>query len=256
MSRPPRSDDFQIEIDPSLIEEALASVARHSTKSDAPSTGDVAVDVELELDVPMAESPVPPAEPVEQAARAEIERYEDERRRLHFRVSEQGERVRRLEADLARVTESRDGLERQLRDLRKGHSELSADFDRYRIRARKDAEEAERRGEDRSLRPIIDVYDNVERAWLHAVSDPSQILGGLQIIVEQFKRLLVRLGFERIDADRGTLFDPAWHEAVLHVPSDELLPGVIVDEVHAGFKLRGRLFRAARVTVSASIAPL
>ena len=113
------------------------------------------------------------------------------------------------------------------------------------------SEGAERRGEERSLRPIVDVFENVERAWLHAVSDPAQILGGLQMIVEQFKRLLTRLGFERIEADRGVLFDPACHEAVLHVRTDDALPGTVVDEVQPGFRLRGRLFRPARVTVSA-----
>lgn len=258
-SAPPRSDDFQIEIDPGLIEEALAAVSRHQgahaahpPKEDTPPASD---DGGVEVDLEIGETPqVDPA--VLAAEREQARLQQDEMRRLQLRIREQADRVRRLEAELARVNETRMGLDQRVRDLRAENSDLSAEFERYRTRARKDAEEAERRGEDRALRPIVDVYDNVERAWLHAVSDPSQILGGLQIIVEQFKRLLGRLGFERIDADRGTLFDPAWHEAVLHVPNDELLPGVIVDEVHAGFKLRGRLFRAARVTVSAPIAPL
>ncbi len=175
----------------------------------------------------------------------------DERRRLQFRLREQQEAIRRFERDLARGVEARVALERQVRELRQSHSDLAVDYERFRARARKDVEEAERRGEDRALRPIVDVYDNVERAWLHAVSDPAQILGGLQMIVEQFKRLLARLGFERIEVDRGTRFDPTLHEAVLHVRDANAPPGTIVDEVHAGFRLRGRLFRPARVTVSA-----
>lgn len=229
----PRDIVIDIDIDPDLIEEALASVersARGATPDDRSQLDD-AEGIELSVDDP------PPAE--------------EARPRVQPRPDERSADVRRLERELARAIEARDALDRQVRDLRKAHGDLSTDFERYRTRSRKDVEEAERRGEERTLRPLIEVYDNVERAWLHAVSDPAQILGGLQIIVEQFKRLLLRLGFERVEADRGMLFDPAQHEAVMHVANDDLLPGTIVDEIHAGFRVRGRLFRPARVTVSA-----
>jgi len=236
-------EDLLIEIDPSLIEEALAAVERNvRPAAEPPGLNDVepAAGDEPEDDIELSLEPTtPPLLP------------DDERRRLQFRLREQQETIRRLERDLGRAIESRDTFDRQTRDVRRVHGELAADFDRFRVRARKDLEEAERRGEDRVLRPVVDVYDNVERAWLHAVSDPAQILGGLQMIVEQFKRLLGRLGFERVEAERGTLFDPTQHEAVLHVHDDDVLPGTIVHEVHAGFRLRGRLFRPARVTVSA-----
>ncbi|MFN7143992.1 MAG: nucleotide exchange factor GrpE [Myxococcota bacterium] len=244
-SEPPRApEDLLIEIDPSLIEEALAAVDRRlqhggdeaAKPASAPQRD--GIELELSLEAPAA-APARPSPP------------DEEKRRLQVRLQDQAEQIRRLERELARVTETRDTFEKQARDLRKAHSDVYADFERFRQRTRKDLEEAERRGEDRVMRPLVDVYDNVERAWLHAVSDPAQILGGLQMIVEQFKRLLLRLGFERVDAERGTLFDPAQHEAVLHVRSDGALPGTVVDEVQAGFRLRGRLFRPARVTVSA-----
>lgn len=243
-SEPPRApEDLLIEIDPSLIEEALAAVDRrlHHGGDEAAKPASPPPQGEIELDLSM-DAPAAPPRPAPP---------DEEKRRLQVRLQDQAEQIRKLERELARVTEARDTLEKQARDLRKAHSDVYADFDRFRKRTRKDLDEAERRGEDRALRPLVDVFDNVERAWLHAVSDPAQILGGLQMIVEQFKRLLLRLGFERVDADRGTLFDPAQHEAVLHVRSDGAPPGTVVDEVQAGFRLRGRLFRPARVTVSA-----
>lgn len=230
------SEDFSIEIDPSLIAEALAAVDRRLGPPVRDTAGpDAASEVEVDLE------PARPARPAQ----------DDEGRRLQFRVSEQAEKIRKLEAELARAAEARELADKQLRDLRRAYGELTQDFERFRGRSRKDVEEAERRGEDKAIRPLVDVYDNVERAWLHAVSDPAQLLGGLQMIVEQFKRLMNRFGLERVDADRGVLFDPACHEAVLHVCADEVLPGTIVEEVQAGFRLRGRLFRPARVTVSA-----
>jgi len=238
---PQGPEDLLIEIDPALIEEALASVdraMRHSAAAAAREPAPLADDEEdINVDLALDTPPAPTGE--------------DDRRRLQFRVSEQQEALRRLEAELAKAAAARDQFDKQARDLRKAHGDLSLDFERFRTRTKKDLEEAERRGEDRALRPIVEVFDNVERAWMHAVSDPAQILGGLQMIVEQFKRLLKNLGFERVEADRGASFDPTVHEAVLHVREDSLPPDAVVDEVQAGFRLRGRLFRPARVTVSA-----
>jgi molecular chaperone GrpE len=228
---------LHIEIDPDLIEEALAAVERGARPGPAAAEARGNDEIEISLDGPA------PARPPDATA--------DERARLHHRVREQADVIRRLEKELAATMEARDGFDRQLRELRTAWRDQSTDFEKFRARARKDVDEAERRGEDRALRPLAEIYDNVERAWTHAVSDPAQILSGLQIIVEQFKRLLARMGLERVEAERGMLFDPEVHEAVLYVHDDLLLPGTIVHEVNAGFRLRGRLFRPARVTVSA-----
>lgn len=233
------SEDFSVDIDPDLIAEALAAVDRRRP-GPAPEPAPAEEPIEVEMD--LAVEP-----PRSVASQGDLE----ELARARVRLEAQAAEVRQLQRELARVREARDLLERQARELRKAHTDLTADFEKYRTRSKRDVEDAERRGEDRVLRPVVDVFDNVERAWLHAVSDPAQLLPGLQMIVEQFNRLLARVGFERIESERGMLFDPACHEAVLHVPDTDLLPGTIVDEVHAGFRFRGRLFRPARVTVAA-----
>ncbi len=245
----PTSDTggFAIEIDPSLIDLALASVeratSRRSAKPAATLEEDAGVDLSLDISLEDGEPASPSAATVPPA--------DDERIRLQVRVREQQATIQRLERDLARAAESRDAADKAGREARAAFQQQTADFDKYRARARKDVEEAERNGEDKVLRPVAEIYDNVDRAWTHAAKDPTQLLPGLQMIVDQFKRLLTRVGLERIPAERGTAFNPEIHEAVLHVPDDLVAPGTVVHEVHAGFRLRGRLFRPARVTVSA-----
>lgn len=233
-------DSFSVDIDPDLIAEALASVDRRRGTHPPAETPAAVAEPDIELDL----SVEPPRTA---ASSAELE----ELTRSRVRLEQQAIELKQLQREVVRLREARDLLDRQGRELRKAHADLNAEFERYRGRAKRDVEDAERRGEDKVLRPVIDVFDNVERAWLHAVSDPAQLLPGLQMIVEQFNRLLGRLGFERIDSERGTLFDPTCHEAVLHVADTDTLPGTIVDEVHAGFRFRGRLFRPSRVTVAA-----
>jgi molecular chaperone GrpE len=75
---------------------------------------------------------------------------------------------------------------------------------------------------------------------------------GLQMIMEQFRTQLRRYGAERILIQKGMAFDPEIHEAVLHLPTRDWPPGSVIEEVSAGFRLKGRMVRAARVVVAAS----
>ena len=152
--------------------------------------------------------------------------------------------------ELERISELQASTDGQLREAREATRALSADFERYRGHSRKDNDEAERRGEDRALRALVEIFDNVERARLHEAVEAGPVAAGLQIIVDQFRRQLLRLGLERIGAERGAAFDPEVHEAVAHVEDDEVPEGTVVDEVTPGFRLRGRLFRPARVTIA------
>ncbi len=177
----------------------------------------------------------------------------DEQRRMwQHRARETGERVRRLESELEFAKQGRDELDQQYRELRQSIQRLQAETDLLRQRARKDRDEAERMGEERVLRGLLDIIENVELGVAHAGQDPARVLAGLNMIAEQFRMLLKRVGVERVEAVPGTPFDPSQHEAVLHMPNTEVPPGAVHSEVAAGFKLRGRLVRPARVVVASA----
>jgi len=231
----PEPDGLAIDIDPELLEAAVAAVDRRLRHRED--------DTDVEVEVDLASAPPQPASPVRDAR-------PDEQALLRVRLREAEERTRGLERELLELTRRHDESESQLREVRKAAREAQSDFDRVRGRSAKDREEAERIAEERLLRQILDTSDNLERAWQHAMSDPSSLLGGLQMIVEQFRGVLRRLGVERIDATTGVSFDPEIHEAVMYVTSARVEPGAVVDEVAPGYRLRGRLFRPARVTVA------
>ena len=170
---------------------------------------------------------------------------------LHGRLREQAERMAVLEEALRRDSEGRATAEAQLAEIRTSVRVQIEDFDRFRQRARKEKEDAERTGEERVLRQFLDSAENIERAWQHAQTNPDKLISGLNMIVEQFRSTLRKCGVERIVAEPGTRFDPEIHEAVLHVETSAQPVGAIVDEAAPGFRFRGKLFRAARVTVAA-----
>ncbi len=256
----PDEGGLSIDIDPELIAAAMNAVDRRAKKRKkagfAPSrlqeeTGDpVTVDLEEQTSEPaahrLAAVPAAPAPDVPPPAR-------DPRavdiQLLNMRLRDAKDGLRRADAEITTLKEERDALERQIRGLREAVQRLSSDAEAIRIRNRKEREEYERSGEERVLRAFFEVGDNVERGIAHAGQDPQRVGQGLQMIYQQFHGLLRRFGVERIGAERGVLFDPALHEAILHTASETVLPGCILDQVNAGFTLRGRLLRPARVVV-------
>jgi molecular chaperone GrpE len=247
----PTLSDPSNELDAAL-EQALAAVEARARgqepASPRPSVHPSEAPVDIELDVddgPDAREPVPSA-PVPTAHRV------DETLLLRARLADANAATRRAEAEARTAAEQRAAAESRLAEAEKTHGILAADFERLRQRARKDAEDAERRGEERALHALLDTFDNVERARQHAADESGRLAEGLRMIADQLRRQVTRVGLERIDAQRGSPFDPEVHEALVHVPDDDVAEGCVVEELLAGFRLRGRLFRAARVSVAAA----
>ena len=59
---------------------------------------------------------------------------------------------------------------------------------------------------------------------------------------------LLRHGITPIDALKKP-FNPAEHEAIAHVPSDEKA-GTVIDEVSRGYRMHDKVIRYAKVAVS------
>lgn len=126
----------------------------------------------------------------------------------------------------------------------------AADFDNFRKRTRRELEDAQRRGKEQSLKELLPVFDNLERAAgsAGAATDAKAVADGLRIVLKQFVDTLEKMGIRRIPTV-GKAFDPTVHEAIQHIDSDEPA-GVIVHEVQPGYAIGDYLLRAAMVVVS------
>ncbi len=131
----------------------------------------------------------------------------------------------------------------------------AADFDNYRKRARREQEDAQRRGKETTLKELLPVFDNLERATASAETAPDvkSVADGLRMVGRQFTSTLERIGIKRIPTV-GQPFDPSLHEAIQHIESAEHPAGVIAAEVQAGYMLNEHLVRAALVAVSKGVA--
>lgn len=146
--------------------------------------------------------------------------------------------------ELDRLTTERDQLKDQL--LR-----TAAELDNFRKRTKRDLADAEHRGRETVLREILPVIDNLERAVAAAATaaEVSTVVEGVRLVLKSFQDVGNNLGLQRM-AGVGERFDPALHDAIQQIESDEHPPGTVVAEIVPGYRLRDKLLRAAMVVVS------
>ncbi len=126
-----------------------------------------------------------------------------------------------------------------------------ADFDNFRKRARRDAEDALRRGREDCLRDVLPIIDNLQRAVeaSRGATDVEAVLSGVEMVLRSFDDVAGRMGVTRVEAV-GQRFDPTLHDAIQQVETAEHAPGTVMTEVMAGYRIQDRLLRAAMVVVA------
>jgi molecular chaperone GrpE len=157
--------------------------------------------------------------------------------------------------------EASEAAEAELSELDKAHAErdrmreqllrIAADFDNFRKRSRKEIEEVRRRSIEDTLREVLPIVDNLERA-ADAMTDATEVaavVDGVHMVLRGFEDIASRLGLKRVPAV-GQQFDPTCHDAMQQEETDEHAPGTIVSEIVPGYYLGERLLRPAMVVVA------
>ena len=124
----------------------------------------------------------------------------------------------------------------------------TADHDNYRKRVARDRDELIRSTRESVITTLLPALDNLERALAHSAPD-TPLHEGLLQVQKQFQRALADFGLVEIIVQPGDPFDPAIHEAVSQIESDQP-EGTVVESLNSAYKIGDRLLRPARVTVS------
>ena len=130
---------------------------------------------------------------------------------------------------------------------------LAAEFENYKKRAQKDQAEYAKYANERLLRELLPVLDNLQRALQHAQQSggTNGLIEGVELTCKQYLEVLSRFGVRPIPSV-GQPFDPAVHQAVATVDPQGRAPNTIVEEYEKGYYLHDRVLRPAIVTVAAS----
>jgi molecular chaperone GrpE len=185
---------------------------------------------EARTPAPLAEEPAAP--PPRPAAEVPLEAFI----RRGQEIQQKAEQIERLQAE-----------KKELHDmlLRK-----QAEFENFRKRTEREAQEMYRRVRGDVLLDLLPVLDNYELAIRHAEqADATTLREGVALIYKQLIDILSRQGLEAIEAE-GRHFDPEIHEAVAVEASEDVEEHTVLQELQRGYKLGDRLLRPARVKVA------
>jgi len=143
-----------------------------------------------------------------------------------------------------RLAEADARAEEHLNDLKR----LAAEFDNYRKRVARDQESLVARANERLVKELLPVLDDLERALEAAQQhEEAKLEEGVRLVHRALSDVLTKEGLAEIGTDGK--FDPHVHEALLSQPSEEE-EGTVIEVVQKGYKLGDRVLRPARVVIA------
>ena len=125
---------------------------------------------------------------------------------------------------------------------------LAAEYDNYRRRTAKEKKSIWSEAKADAAVAFLPVYDNLERALKQETADEAY-KKGVEMTMNQLKSVLEKLGITEIDA-LGKPFDPALHNAVMHVEDENFGENTVAEVFQAGFMLGEKVIRFAMVKVA------
>ncbi|MBN1475076.1 MAG: nucleotide exchange factor GrpE [Syntrophaceae bacterium] len=126
---------------------------------------------------------------------------------------------------------------------------MVADFDNYKKRAAKDKTDTIKFANEELIKDILPFMDSLDRAMEHTGSaELDSFKDGIKLIQDQLLCCLKKHGVEKIESVGGD-FDPNYHEAMMHMHSNEHEDNKVINEIATGYLLNGRLLRPSKVCV-------
>lgn len=158
-----------------------------------------------------------------------------ERRKRHERHDENEQKVQELGQKLIEANDK--------------YVRIYSEYENYRKRTTMEKADLILNGAKDTIKAILPVVDDLERALAH-MSDDDASKEGVRLIYNKLMKTLEQKGLKPIEA-KDQKFDENLHEAVTQFPAtDESQKGMVVDVVEKGYYLNDKVLRYAKVVVA------
>lgn len=152
--------------------------------------------------------------------------------------------VGEVEALKAQLAEA----ESKASEYKDGWARSQAEFQNYKKRVERDNALTYASMKGDIIKKILPALDDLERALQNRPADDAWA-SGIELIARKLQNTLESEGVKKIEA-KGAEFDPNFHEAITHEPSDEVESGHVIDVAQNGYILGERVIRPALVRVA------
>jgi molecular chaperone GrpE len=127
-----------------------------------------------------------------------------------------------------------------------------ADFENYRKRVQRDMAEFRKYANEQLSLELLSVVDHLGLALKHAGDSGENVMGmqeGVELVYKQFRDVLDKFGVKTFAA-AGERFDPARHDALMQVETDDMPENTVVAVLQDGYLYYDKVLRHAKVSVS------
>jgi len=147
-----------------------------------------------------------------------------------------------------------DKLTAEIADQKDKYLRMYSEFENFRRRTAKEKLEMVKTANEGlilDLLPIIDDFERADKSY-NEETDTKSIKEGIDLIQQKFIKAVEKKGVEVIKVDKGSDFDPEFHEAITQIPAPEDdLKGKVVDVIEKGYLLGEKVIRFAKVVTGA-----
>jgi molecular chaperone GrpE len=133
-----------------------------------------------------------------------------------------------------------------LAEMRSDMLRAQAELVNFRVRVERDRAANREAVITEVIRSFLPALDDLARADAH-----GDLVDGapLTIVAQKLRAAFEKYGLKQI-GEKGEPFDPAFHEAVVQLPTPGVTENIIADVIEPGYVLGDRLVRAAKVAVA------
>ena len=144
-------------------------------------------------------------------------------------------------------------LENKIKELEDKNLRQSAEFANYKRRREEETSRMLKYSNEDIVKELLPIIDNFERAIgmddENLEDEVSKFLSGFKMIYCNFNSILEHHGVTEIEA-LNKEFDPNIHQAVMTEARDGINPGIVIEVLQKGYRLKDKVIRPSMVKVS------
>jgi len=156
-----------------------------------------------------------------------------------------------LERELSSLKAELEQKNRELRAAQDKQLRAFAEMENYKKRTARDQMEQLRYANEKLLKELLPVLDNLDRALSHIrdSSEHSSWAEGVELTYRQWLEVLKKFGVTPIPSV-GEPFDPNHHQAVTYFDTNEHPENHVAEELQKGYLFHERVLRPSMVAVA------
>ena len=169
----------------------------------------------------------------------------DQQPPLEEQAAEQTEAETAAETPEEAAARQLEQLREENKALEERHLRLMAEFGNFKNRTAKEKDNIYGDAVAGTLRELLPVLDNLQRALDSPCADENY-KKGVELIHKGLWEIMTGMGVEEIAAT-GVPFDPDIHNAVMHIEDDSLGKNTVAQVLQKGYRMGERILRYAMV---------